>query len=84
MSNTLFVTLLCPKGKGADAARQLKSLKEKGSVKIHEVLFTFGRYDGVIIFEAASEKDAMEFIMETGFSTQYMLETLVAVSAKEL
>jgi len=26
----------------------------------------------------------MKFIMETGFSTQYTMETLVAVSAKEL
>lgn len=67
-----------------DAVKQLKSLREKGNVKVRDVFFTFGRFDGVIIFEAASEKDAMEFIMETGFSTQYTMETLVAVSAKEL
>jgi len=48
------------------------------------VFFTFGRYDGVILFEAPNEKEAMKFVMETGFSTQYTMETLVAVPAKEM
>jgi uncharacterized protein with GYD domain len=80
----LFVTLLSPKGKGVDAVKYLKSLKEIGNVKIREIFFTFGRYDGIIIFEAPNEKEAMKFVMETGFSTQYTVETLVAVSAKEI
>ena len=84
VSDTLFVTLLYPKGKGVDACSLLKSLKEKGKVKILDVFFTFGRYDGVIVFEAPNEKEAMEFVMEMGFSTQYLLETLVAVPAREL
>jgi len=80
----LFVTLLSPKGKGIDAVKYLKALKEKGKIKIRDVFFTFGRYDGVIVFEAPNEKEAMKFVMETGFSTQYTVETLVAVPAKEL
>jgi len=80
----LFITLLSPKGKGMDAVKYLKTLKEKENVKIREVFFTFGRYDGVMIFEAPNEKEAMKFVMETGFSTQYTVETLVAVPAKEM
>jgi len=80
----LFITLLSPKGKGVDAVKYLKSLKETGNVKIQDIFFTFGRYDGIIIFEAPNEKEAMKFVMETGFSTQYTMETLVAVSAKEI
>ncbi len=80
----LFITLFSPRGKGVDAVKYLKSLKEKENVRIRDVFFTFGRYDGVIIFEAPNEKEAMKFVMETGFSTQYTVETLVAVPAKEL
>jgi len=80
----LFITLLSPKGKGMEAVKYLKSLKEKKNIKIRDVFFTFGRYDGVIIFEAPNEKAAMKFVMETGFLTQYSVETLVAVSAKEI
>lgn len=80
----LFVTLLCPKGKGMDAVKYLKSLEQRESIKIRDVFFTFGRYDGVVIFEAPDEKAAMKFIMETGFSTEYTMETLIAVPAKEL
>jgi len=59
-------------------------LKETGNIKIRDILFTFGRYDGIIIFEAPNEKEAMKFVIETGFSTQYAIETLVAVSAREI
>ena len=80
----LFVTLLCPKGKGSDAIKYLKELKAPEGVKIREVFFTFGRYNGILIFEAPDEKTAMKFVMETGFATHYTVETLVAVPAKEL
>jgi uncharacterized protein with GYD domain len=84
VNNVLFVTLLSPKGKGVDAVKYLKTLKEKEAVKVRDVFFTFGRYDGVIIFEAPDEKSAMKFVMETGFSTEYAVETLIAIPAKEL
>lgn len=67
-----------------DAVKYLKSLEQRESIKIRDVFFTFGRYDGVVIFEAPDEKAAMKFIMETGFSTEYTMETLIAVPAKEL
>jgi uncharacterized protein with GYD domain len=73
-----------PKGKGTNAVEYLKQLKSRGVIKIIDVYFTFGRYDGVIIFEAPNEEEAIKFVMETGFATQYTMETLVAVSAEKL
>jgi len=80
----LFISLLQPKGKGTDAIKYLKELRAPKGISIKGVYFTYGRYDGVIMFEAPNEITAMKFIMETGFATQYTVETLVAVSAKEL
>jgi len=80
----LFITLLQPKGRGTEAVKYLKGLKVKKGISIKGVYFTYGRYDGVIMFEAPDEVTAMKFIMETGFATQYTVETLIAVSAKEL
>jgi len=80
----LFITLLQPKGKGTEAIKYLKELKVKKGISIKGVYFTYGRYDGVIMFEAPDEVTAMKFIMETGFATQYTVETLIAVSAKEI
>lgn len=75
---------MLPKGKGADAVKYLKELKAPKGVKIREIYFTFGRYDGIIVFEAPDEATAMKFVMQTGFSTQYAMETLVAVPANQI
>jgi len=80
----LFITLLKPKGKGQEAIKHLKRLKAPKGITLREVYFTFGRCDGVIIFEAPNETAAMKFIMQTGFATQYTMETLIAVSAKRI
>lgn len=80
----LFITLLCPKGKGSEAVKYLKKIKAPEGINLRNVFFTFGRYDGVIVFEAPDEKSAMKFIMETGFATEYAVETLVAVPAEKI
>jgi len=80
----LFITLLIPKGKGEEAVEYLKKLKAPKDITIHNVYFTFGRYDGIIIYEAPSTKAAMDFAMKVGFKTHYTMETLTAVEAKEL
>jgi uncharacterized protein with GYD domain len=80
----LFVSLLSPKGKGVEAIKYLRGLKAPPGITIHDVYFTFGRYDGVIVFEASDVKMAMNFAMETGFSTEYGVETLTVIPAKEL
>jgi len=80
----LFITLLQPKGKGQEAVKYLKELKVPKGITLKGVYFTYGRYDGIIMFEATNEISAMKFIMETGFATLYTVETLIAVPAKEL
>jgi uncharacterized protein with GYD domain len=79
----LFVTLMMPKGKGNEAVKYLREVKAPEGIKIRDVYFTFGRYDGIMVFEAPDERAAMKFVMETGFATQYIMETLVAVPARE-
>jgi uncharacterized protein with GYD domain len=80
----LFITLMMPKGRGTEAVKYLKGVKAPKGIKIKELYFTFGRYDGIIVFEAPDERAAMKFVMETGFATQYTMETLVAVPTKEV
>lgn len=80
----LFVTLLAPKGKGEAAVEYLRTLEAPRGITVRDVYFTFGRYDGVIVFEAPDMKTAMNFAMEVGFATDYSVETLTAVPAKEL
>ena len=80
----LFVTLMQPKGRGDEAIKYLKALRAPKGITLKDVYFTFGRYDGVIVFEAANEAEAMKFVMQTGFATHYTMETLIAVPAKEI
>jgi len=74
---------LKPKGKGVEAVKYLKELKAPKGITIRDIYFTFGRYDGVIIFEAPDAKTAMSFVMQIGFATNYTVETLTAIPAKE-
>lgn len=80
----LFMSLLSPKGKGKEAVDYLKKLKAPKGITIHDVYVTLGRYDGVVVFEAPNPKTAMSFVMDIGFETDYMIETLSAVPAKEV
>ena len=50
-------------------------------VKIHNVFYTLGRYDIVILFEAPSEKEAMK--AGTTFIDKAATETLVAIPLEE-
>jgi uncharacterized protein with GYD domain len=50
-------------------------------IKIHQVLYTLGRYDIVILYEAPSEKEAMAAGLM--FSDKAATETLVGVTLEE-
>lgn len=80
----IFVTLLLPKGKGTEAAKVLKELKAPKGITIRDLYFTFGRYDGVLIFEAANVQVAMDFVIQVGLDTNYTVETLAAVPVREI
>jgi len=80
----LFMSLLAPKGKGKEAVDYLRKLKAPNGITLHDVYVTFGRYDGVVVFEAPNPKMAMSFVLDIGFETDYIVETLSAVPAKEV
>jgi uncharacterized protein with GYD domain len=80
----LFISLLSPKGKGKEAIAYLKKLKAPRGISIHDVYVTLGRYDGIVVFEAPDPKKAMNFVVNIGIETGYLVETLGAVPAKEM
>ena len=80
----LFVSLLSPKGKGKEAIAYLKKLKAPRGITIHHVYVTFGRYDGVVVFEAPYPKKAVNFAVDVGIETGYLVETLAAVPVKQV
>ena len=80
----LFMSLLSPKGKGKEAIAYLRKLRAPRGITIHDVYVTFGRYDGVVVFEAPDSKKAMSFVMDIGIETGYLVETLGAVPAKQV
>lgn len=80
----IFISLLSPKGRGKEALDYLRKLKPPKGIKIHNVYITLGRYDAVIVFEVTDVNQAMTFAMETGFATDYTIETLTAVPIKDL
>lgn len=80
----LFMSLLLPKGKGKEAIAYLRKLKAPRGITIHDVYVTFGRYDGVVVFEAPDSKKAMSFVVDIGIETGYLIETLGAVPAKQV
>ena len=75
----LFITLLVPKGSGTEAVEYFKTLKPPKNITIRNVYFTFGRYDGVLIFEAPDVETAMNFVRKIGLETRYATETLTAI-----
>jgi len=52
----LFTTLMMPKEKGSETVKYIKALKAPKGIKIRELYFTFGRYDGILIFEAPDDR----------------------------
>ena len=80
----LFVSLLSPVGNGKEAIAYLKKLKTPKGITIRDVCLTMGSYDGVILFEATDTKTALNFAINVGLGTGYVIETLNAVPVKEL
>jgi len=53
----------------------------KQGVKVHQALWTLGRYDAVVILEGRDEKQAMRNLLD--LPVEVATETLVAVSREE-
>jgi uncharacterized protein with GYD domain len=60
--------------------KTLGELKKKG-INILGFYWTLGRYDGVMIFEAPSEKDAIKLAVD--LREDATLETMVAIPREE-
>ena len=63
-----------------DTAKIMAEWKEKG-INILSWYWTLGRYDTVVVFEAASEKEAMKLSID--IAEWVTTETLVAVPRQE-
>ena len=63
-----------------EATEKVEEFKKRG-VKILNWYWTLGRYDTVVVFEAANEKEAMKFAMDVAEFVS--TETLVAVPRQE-
>ena len=64
----------------AQASKMVEELKKKG-IKVLAWYWTLGRYDTVLIFEAANEKDALK--SSIGVADFVSAETLVAIPREE-
>ena len=77
---TMFNLKQPPKKEKVDqATKGLENLDKQG-IKMR-VYWTLGRYDGVAIIEASTEKDAMKAILT--FQNLVATETMVAVPREE-
>ena len=68
------------KALAGEATEKVEEFKKRG-VKILNWYWTLGRYDTVVVFEAANEKEAMKFAMSVGEFVS--TETLVAIPRQE-
>jgi uncharacterized protein with GYD domain len=63
-----------------DVTKMMEELNKKG-IKILDFYWTLGRFDTVLVFEAADEKEAMK--MSIGAAEFVATETLVAIPRQE-
>ena len=68
------------KKEAGDTAKMIAEWKDKG-INMLSWYWTLGRYDAVVVFKAASEKEAMK--MSIGISDWVTTETLVAIPREE-
>ena len=79
-----FITLARIRGKPSKEFLDLADKAMESSppgVKIHNVFWTLGRYDLLIVYEAPNEHEALK--MGTPFSEHMASETLVAIPREE-
>ncbi len=65
-------------------SREATSMAEKSGLKIHQSLFTAGRYDQVSIIEAPSEQAALAAMLGSVAGGTIYWETLHAYTAEEV
>jgi len=68
------------KAMAGDATKIVEEFKKKG-INVLNWYWTLGRYDTVVVFEAANEKEALKFSL--GVAEFVSSETLVAIPRQE-
>jgi uncharacterized protein with GYD domain len=68
------------KAMAGNATEMVEDFKKKG-INILNWYWTLGRYDTVVVFEAANEKEALEFSL--AIAEFVATETLVAIPRQE-
>jgi uncharacterized protein with GYD domain len=63
-----------------EATKKVEEFKQKG-INVLNWYWTLGRYDTVVVFEAANEKEALKFAL--GVAEFVSTETLVAIPRQE-
>ena len=65
-------------------AEAFKRIADKAGVKVKEVYWTLGQYDGLLIFEAPEEATATALGLSLGTLGNVRTQTLRAFSAEEI
>jgi uncharacterized protein with GYD domain len=82
-----FITLVkfrrAPTKADTDGMNRRWADAAKWGIKRHEIYWTLGRYDAVVVSEAPDEKAAMRFAIDAAGSGFTASETMVAVSREE-
>ena len=68
----------------AKRAEAFKRIADKAGVKVKEVYWTLGQYDGVLIFEAPEEATATALGLSLGSLGNVQTQTLRAFSVEEI
>ncbi|MEM0336674.1 MAG: GYD domain-containing protein [Candidatus Caldarchaeum sp.] len=78
-----FVTLIRFKKKltKEDVDRTDRIIRENPSIKVREMLWTFGHYDGILVAEAPDAETYLKFILQ--FTDYLSTETLAAFPREE-
>lgn len=78
-----FVTLIKFKKKLSkeDVDRTDRIIKEHPAVKVREMLWTFGQYDGVLVAEAPDHETYLKFVLQ--FADYLATETLTAIPREQ-
>ena len=71
-------------GESTKRAAALKAQAKKKGVKITDIYWTLGAYDGVLIFDAPDDETATAFLLGVGAQGNVQTSTLRAFTASQM
>jgi len=64
--------------------KRIRAVTPPSNVKVHQVYFLFGQYDGAVIFDSPDLPSAKDFIVRISIPAVYKIEALPAIPVEEL